>query len=261
SVEDCIVQIRDASHFQDFKLHAQQLAGTLDGFHLHVAGGRIPKHSDLGEPRHGFLEHFQPFFGEVRKIKEYARDLASWPRETLDQAAGDGIGLKVKRDNRDGGACSQRSPHGRRTDRSDHIDIALGKLHCQRSNTRGVAVGCARHEFDIVRLMESGGLQSLAQSGDARCVAQCHPWIEEANLRDPGWLLRARRERPRCRAAEQVDELAPSHSIPSSAATSSLSGTVSPSIRAVWWLITSSNLLACTTGKSAGLAPLRMRPV
>ena len=51
------------------------------------------------------------------------------------------------------------------------------------------------------------------------------------------------------------------HSITSSAVASSDGGTVRPSIRAVWALMTSSNLLACTTGKSAGFAPLRMRPV
>jgi hypothetical protein len=75
-------------------------------------------------------------------------------------------------------------------------------------------------------------------------------------------LLRARRERPRRRrAAEQRYELAALHSITSSAATSSFSGTVRPSIVAVETLMTSSNLLDCTTGKSAGFAPLRMRPV
>jgi len=47
-------------------------------------------------------------------------------------------------------------------------------------------------------------------------------------------LLRACRERPSsCRAAEERDELAAFHSMTSSAATSSLSGTVSPSIVAV----------------------------
>ena len=50
------------------------------------------------------------------------------------------------------------------------------------------------------------------------------------------------------------------YSITSSAATSSLSGTVRPSILAVRALMTSSTLLDCTTGKSVGLAPLRMRP-
>ena len=45
------------------------------------------------------------------------------------------------------------------------------------------------------------------------------------------------------------------------AATSSLSGTVRPSMRAVWGLMTSSNLVDCTTGRSPGFAPFRMRPV
>src|SRR5262249_3036926 len=62
-------------------------------------------------------------------------------------------------------------------------------------------------------------------------------------------------------AAEQYDELAASHSITSSAMESSLSGTVRPSILAVSALMTSSNLVDCMTGRSAGLAPLRMRPV
>src|SRR5262249_35053100 len=73
--------------------------------------------------------------------------------------------------------------------------------------------------------------------------------------------LCARRERPRGRAAEQRDERAPPHSITSSAATSSLSGTVRPSILAVWGLMTSSNLVDRTTGRAEGDAPLRMRPV
>jgi hypothetical protein len=51
------------------------------------------------------------------------------------------------------------------------------------------------------------------------------------------------------------------HSIASSAVASSLSGTVRPSILAVEALMTSSNLVDCATGRSAGLAPLRMRPV
>jgi hypothetical protein len=52
-----------------------------------------------------------------------------------------------------------------------------------------------------------------------------------------------------------------SYSITSSAVASNLSGTVRPSILAVEALMTSSNLLDCTTGKSAGFAPLRIWPV
>ncbi len=74
-------------------------------------------------------------------------------------------------------------------------------------------------------------------------------------------LLRLRRQRPRSRAAEQRDELPPLHSITSSATASSVGGTSRPSAFAVLRLMTSSNLADCTTGKSTGLAPLRMRPV
>src|SRR5262245_30212632 len=97
-----------------------------------------------------------------------------------------------------------------------------------------------------------------------RIVRRCGE--EHADAPHPLALLRPRRGRPCSRsAAEQHDELAASHacahSMTSSASASSLSGTVSPSILAVPALMTNSNLFGCTTGKSAGLAPLRMRPV
>src|SRR5262249_20435376 len=71
-------------------------------------------------------------------------------------------------------------------------------------------------------------------------------------------LLRARREGPRRRAADERDELAPPHSITSSARASRVGGTVRPSAFAVARLMTSSNLVGRSTGMSAGLAPLRI---
>ena len=61
------------------------------------------------------------------------------------------------------------------------------------------------------------------------------------------------------RAAKQRDELAPPHSITSSARASSVAGTSRPSALAVLRLITSSNLVGACTGRSAGFSPLRMR--
>src|SRR5262245_6672015 len=61
-------------------------------------------------------------------------------------------------------------------------------------------------------------------------------------------------------AVKQRDELAPpDHSITPSADESNLDGTSSPSVFAVFKLIANSNLVGCTTGKSAGFSPLRMR--
>src|SRR5882672_10368862 len=57
----------------------------------------------------------------------------------------------------------------------------------------------------------------------------------------------------------QRHEMTPSHhSMTSSAVASNSGGIVSPSGFAVRRLITSSNLVDCATGRSAGLAPLRM---
>ena len=50
------------------------------------------------------------------------------------------------------------------------------------------------------------------------------------------------------------------HSITSSASASSVGGMVSPSVFAVFRLITSSNLVDWTTGRLAGFSPLRILP-
>src|ERR1044072_1379732 len=79
--------------------------------------------------------------------------------------------------------------------------------------------------------------------------------IQKANHRSR-LTLRPHRKWPRSgRATEQRDEVAPSHSITSSAATSSVEGMVTPSDFAVLPLITNLNRVGCSTGRSAGLAP------
>src|SRR5262249_1979661 len=64
----------------------------------------------------------------------------------------------------------------------------------------------------------------------------------------------------RC-AADERYEFASFHSITSSARAMRVGGMSMPSARAVERLITNSNLLDWTTGRSAGLAPWRIRTV
>src|SRR5215467_1668478 len=80
---------------------------------------------------------------------------------------------------------------------------------------------------------------------------------QHAYAAHPLALLRARRHRPNRRAAEQRDECAPLHSITSSARASSIGGTSRLSALAVLRLMINSNLVGCSTGRSAGLAPLK----
>src|SRR5262245_10393214 len=100
----------------------------------------------------------------------------------------------------------------------------------------------------------------------------CHLLLrcdETLNLpfREPGLFhprhtprpLRACRERPRGRrAADERDELAPLHSITSSAWASNVGGTSRPSAFAVTRLMTRSNLVGCSIGISAGFVPRRI---
>src|SRR5262245_10438116 len=115
---------------------------------------------------------------------------------------------------------------------------------------------------DIAVLDPTERLESLAKRNDTspHFGIILSVWMQECDATHP-LALRARRQRPRRRrAAEQRDELAALHSITSSANNCIALGTVRPSALAVLRLITSSNLVGCTTGNSAGLAPLRMRP-
>src|SRR4029453_8819480 len=81
---------------------------------------------------------------------------------------------------------------------------------------------------------------------------------EGADAPHPLALLRPRSERPRDRRAEQTDELAPLHSIASSARARSVGGISRPSTLAVVRLMMRSNLVGCSTGMSAGFAPPRI---
>src|SRR5262249_35990187 len=72
-------------------------------------------------------------------------------------------------------------------------------------------------------------------------------------------LLRARRERPRGRAADEGDERAAFPSTTSPARAMSVAGTSRPSAFAVLRLMARTYLVGNWTGKSAGFSPLRTR--
>src|SRR5262249_43463682 len=131
------------------------------------------------------------------------------------------------------------------------------------SNAFGIAASPTRLDSQIAALHPAEPPQFSLKRRKApvhfRIVS--HGDLQHADPPHALGLLRPRRQRPRCRrAAEQRDELAAVHSITSSARASSVGGISNPMRLAVLRLITSSNFVDWMTGKSAGLAPLRMRP-
>src|SRR5262249_14450262 len=143
---------------------------------------------------------------------------------------------------------ARRSNNGHATDEVSH----------ERRQTIVLAVKPMVLYRDVLTLDVAGFVEAITEcSGTARIRRPAIDEPDDRRLR----LLCARRERPHRRAAEQRDELAPFHSITSSARASSVGGTSRPMALAVGKLMTNSNLVDCTTGRSAGLAPLRLRPV
>src|SRR5262249_22692284 len=125
-----------------------------------------------------------------------------------------------------------------------------------------IRIACAPDHVDpdIAVLPPTQLPQALAKRFDvaARIGVALAPH-EQADFPHPLGLLRTRRERARRRAAEQRDDLAPPHSITSSAHSRSFAGTSRPRALAVLRFIASSYLAGAWTGRSAGFSPLRMR--
>src|SRR5262249_25651172 len=128
----------------------------------------------------------------------------------------------------------------------------------------GIAGGPAIVDLHVSAVGPTQLLQRLLERSDVGLrawIARVVAALKHADTPHSLGLLRTRHHRPRCCPGKPRDELAPSHSITSSARASSEGGMVSPSALAVLRLITNSNFVACRIGKSAGLVPCRIRAV
>jgi hypothetical protein len=131
--------------------------------------------------------------------------------------------------------------------RDHHNDIDVQSNHLRRKLFEALSLASCipALDYEIAALVvavfaqafEQGVIKTLMSVGD-----KSHP---------PNFarVLRPRRERPRRRAAEQRDELAPPHSITSSARASSDGGTSSPGALAVLRSMIGSTFVICWTGK------------
>src|SRR5262249_18719147 len=119
----------------------------------------------------------------------------------------------------------------------------LGNLLCPN-------IKAARHDREILTLDETVKAQFIQKQTDRWCFPS--EGDQEPNPICTALLLCRRDEWPRRRAAETRDELAPFHSITSSARASRECGTSRPSALAVLRLMTSSNLTGACTGRSLG---------
>src|SRR5262249_38074451 len=216
-----------------------------------------------GPASRNLLEQFKPFPAQIVLELHESGGIAARPRQAIDKAGADRIGDIHEHDWHRARRLQQRR-HSRRATGQDYVRRECGQFCGVLANVVGVAHAPAMIDPQVAAVGPTRLLQRLQER---RVICLSVGIVRSAAAGEPAdpphllALLRSRRERPRSRAAEQRYELATPHSITSSATVSNEAGTVRPSIRAVTALMTSSNLLDCTTGRSAGLASLRMRPV
>ena len=137
--------------------------------------------------------------------------------------------------------------------RARHMAIRL--QHQSHKRNRAVASAAPSKR----PLVQNYHVRIILHRNKSGSVVRAKPGIMSLrviNCRGAQWLARQKDPQKQTYAAQQNA----AYSITSSAATSSLSGTVSPRALTVFRLITSSNLVGSVIGKSAGFSPLRMRP-
>src|SRR5262249_7759391 len=116
---------------------------------------------------------------------------------------------------------------------------------------RPAVFNCHVLTFDITSFF-----QTANETGHERCERTRRCAVEEPGHRHR--RLRPRCKRPRSSAAEKRHELAALHSITSSARCCRNQGTSTPRALAVLRLITSSNFVGSSTGKSEGFVPCKI---
>src|SRR5262245_54300053 len=142
--------------------------------------------------------------------------------------------------------------------RGNHGNLAPNQFTSECRQLIKLVLGPAVFDCDVLALDQAAVLEALTKCAEQMRVGGGRCAVEESDHRNRR-LLRPRRKRPRRRrAAEQRDEVAAFHSITSSARASSVAGISSPIALAVLRLITRSYLVGCSTGRSAGFAPLRI---
>ena len=206
-------------------------------------------------------QQLEPLGRQLGRYDADAGEVAARPGEAGDQArARPGRRHRRRRSGSSRSRFSPPAPQGcRRVD--DHVDLAADEIGGQCGQPIIVALRPAVFDRHVLSLDVAGFAQSLVERGDNRL----RPRPGEPLLRKPITGIAfccARRARGHAVTAppSSEHEVAPSHSMTSSARARIDGGTVRPSALAVLRLMTSSNLVGCWTGRSAGLAPLRIFP-
>src|SRR5262249_50285073 len=251
------------AHIDRGHLHAERRRHGLDRGELAEPSGDCGITNDGHSlyARGNLLEYFRPFRSHAVFVTREPGGIAAWPRQGCDVDGSDLIGNDNEYNRHNAGHLQQR-PHSRAAIREDDLRRKRNHFRCL---FEGGCNACTKTDVEL-NIATFDPTQFLQALNEHRNAVLCHLIVgiqrdEHTNAPHALALLRPRRERPGCdRTAEKRYELAASdHSITSSARASTIGGISRPIAFAVLTLITNVNLVGRSIGKSAALAPLRMR--
>jgi hypothetical protein len=93
----------------------------------------------------------------------------------------------------------------------EHVDVELHQLGCELRETVVPTLGPSIMDDDVLVLLVSALAQTSSQAVNLASILRVREHAEKADPIGLPGCLRARRERPRCRAADQRDELTAFH--------------------------------------------------
>src|SRR5215472_379000 len=229
----------------------------FSGYDFGIAIIRIDEQADYWR-RHKFVEQFEPFGRELHIQQAHTREIATGTVQAGNESCLHRVGphLEDDRDRRSRRFCCDCRRSG---DRNNHSHLSANKVSRQCGQAIVAALRPEIFDRHIAALDVTDIVKALTEGSDPRRVRFGRRATEEPYYRQC-LLLGAERGRCRHRTGQQEHEFATFHSITSSARTRIDGGTVMPSALAVLRLTTSSNVVGCCTGRSAGLAPLSMFP-
>src|SRR6266508_1489826 len=234
----------------------------LQAFETELRGlvGGIPQNGESRQPGDEFPRELNDLGVQVRRLVAEPGDGATGPRETLHQSRLDGTPQTQQDDGqrlrplleleRRRGLCRHHQLHIRLEELTDELRVALF-----------AAVRESKLDYQVPALDIAVLAQTVSECREKERGARRGREVSEVT--DPMDLSRRLRlggerrgEEHRTRACQERAPL--HHWMSSSARSRSDCGIVRPSALAVLRLITSSKLVGCSTGRSAGLAPLRI---
>src|SRR6516162_972099 len=174
---------------------------------------RCPDDRHAGEAGNGVLEYLESLAAQVRPKVGKARNIATRPGKTSDKASANRIGI-LRHDNRYRGSRFLGVTRGCRALSDDHAYPQTDQFVCKRAETVGLSFRKSILNGNILPNNVSQVAQPTLEGVSAGYHRGARVDAQKSNRDFIGCLLRARRERPRRRAADQRDELAALHVAP-----------------------------------------------